>query len=115
MEFLQQANVEDIMNSCSDRQLQLIRHIPDAFQDLEWPIELWPELAPPLDVQRCDRAVDEAETNPPSSRKSSLSDSWSRKTPRISICQIPRECELFESRPGTGRPSFRRVFFTNSK
>jgi hypothetical protein len=69
IEFLEQPNVEYIMEPCPGRQLQFVRHITEAFQYLEGPVELRPELASPLDIQRRDRAVDEVEPNPLSHRK----------------------------------------------
>lgn len=61
--------MEYIMESCPGQQLQFVRHITDAFQYLEGSVELRPELSSPLDVQRRDRAMNEAELNPLSHRK----------------------------------------------
>jgi hypothetical protein len=61
---LQQANMEDLVQFYSYRQLQLVRDVANSFTHLEWTIVLWPQLAAALDVKRRHRSVQNAEPHP---------------------------------------------------
>jgi hypothetical protein len=49
-ESLEDADMEDIVESCARRQLQPVGHAAHPLQDLEWIIEARTELAAPLDI-----------------------------------------------------------------
>jgi hypothetical protein len=64
LEWLEQPDVEYIMELGARRQLQPIRHVPNPLQDEERPIEFWTQLSATLDIERGKRLVDQAEPNP---------------------------------------------------
>jgi hypothetical protein len=62
--LFQQADVEDIMERGSHRQLKLMGDAADMSEYLERPEEARAELAAPLNGERRDRAMQEAQPDP---------------------------------------------------
>jgi hypothetical protein len=52
--------MENIMELGARQQLQPIRHVPNPFEDEEWPIELRIKLGATLDVERGQQPVEHA-------------------------------------------------------
>jgi hypothetical protein len=59
--LLQQFNMEDIMKPGARRQLDAVGDLTDPLGDYEWPVVLGSQLAAPLDIEGCHRAVKEAQ------------------------------------------------------
>jgi hypothetical protein len=42
--LLEQSYMKHVVYACALRQLELVGHVVDALQDMEWTIEPWPQL-----------------------------------------------------------------------
>jgi hypothetical protein len=61
---LQQADVEDIMESSARWKLEMIGYVANPLHDQEWHVLLGPQLVAPLDIEGRHRAVQEVQPDP---------------------------------------------------